>query len=292
MVRTILADVGAHVDAGAGLAVIESAAVGADAADLRAARTRLEVARTNLYRANRLREQGISAARDVLDARREREDAQAAVATAEAALAVVETDADSTGTYTLASPIAGVVVRRTTTVGQLVGIDGALFEVNDTSTMWAEVDVPEAELAAVAVGQQVVLRVDGLAGREFGGRLSYLASEIDPRTRSAAGRVVLDNPDGLLRANAFAEARIIVAPPREVVLVPRAAVQRAKSVQLVFVRLGADLFEARRVRTGARAGELVAITGSVRADDEVVSEGSFLLKTETLRESIGAGCCD
>ncbi|MBI2894370.1 MAG: efflux RND transporter periplasmic adaptor subunit [Deltaproteobacteria bacterium] len=292
VVRDIRADVGAQVRAGGALAVIESAAVGADASSLRAARTRVEVAQANLDRASRLRDEGISPERDVLAARRELEESRAALAAAGAALGVVGTGAGSTGRYTLTSPIAGVVVRRNATLGQLVGVEGALFEVADTSKMWAQIDIPEAELPAIAAGQRVVLSVDGLTGRRFEGELGYVAPEIDPRTRAATGRVALDNPDGLLRANAFAEATISVTGPRDALLVPRASVQRARSVTLVFVRLAEDLYEARRVRAGASHGDLVEISGNVRPGEEVVTEGSFLLKTETLRESIGAGCCD
>jgi len=292
VVRAVRANVGARVRVGTALAVIESAAVGADASSLRATRTRVDVARANLDRATQLRDEGITPEREVLAGRRELEEARAALATAQAALGVVGTGAQSRGRYTLASPIAGVVTRQNLTVGQLVGVDGVLFEVVDPSKMWAEVDIPEAELSGVAVGQRVVLRVDGLAGRDLDGRLDYIAPAIDPRTRTATGRVALDNPGETLRANAFAEARIAVIRPRESVVVPRASVQRARSVQLVFVRLAEDLFEARRVRTGERQGDLVEVTGNLRQDEDVVTEGSFLLKTETLRESIGAGCCD
>jgi cobalt-zinc-cadmium efflux system membrane fusion protein len=74
-------------------------------------------------------------------------------------------------------------------------------------------------------------------------------------------------------------------------MVPRAAVQRAGTRDMVFVRLASDLFEVRRVRVGAASGELVEVEGALRAGDAVASTGSFLLKTETLRDSIGAGCC-
>jgi membrane fusion protein, heavy metal efflux system len=74
-------------------------------------------------------------------------------------------------------------------------------------------------------------------------------------------------------------------------MVPREAIQRARSVQLVFVKLAADQFEARRVAIGAGDGDLVEVIKGVRVGEEVATQGSFLLKTETLKESIGAGCC-
>ena len=74
-------------------------------------------------------------------------------------------------------------------------------------------------------------------------------------------------------------------------MVPALAVQRARSVHLVFVRRADDEFEARHVEIGAREGDRIELTKGIRPGEEVVTQGSFLLKTETLRESIGAGCC-
>ena len=63
-------------------------------------------------------------------------------------------------------------------------------------------------------------------------------------------------------------------------------------VALAFVRLKEDEYETRRVEVGASEGDLIEIKKGLRAGDEVVTQGSFLLKTETLRGAIGAGCCE
>jgi cobalt-zinc-cadmium efflux system membrane fusion protein len=90
----------------------------------------------------------------------------------------------------------------------------------------------------------------------------------------------------------FGQARIVTGGARVSVLVPRSAVQRAKTVEVVFVRLAQDQYETRRVETGAIEGPLIELTKGVRPGEDVVTQGSFLLKTETLKESIGAGCCE
>ena len=69
-------------------------------------------------------------------------------------------------------------------------------------------------------------------------------------------------------------------------------VQRAKGVALVFVKLAPDHYEARRVKLGLTQGELVEVVEGVKAGEAVATRGSFLLKTETLKGAIGAGCCD
>lgn len=292
VVRKLHVDIGAKVKKGAPLAVIESAMVGADRAKLTAARARAEVAQQHFNREEAMQKEGISSAKSLLEARQELEAAKAEHAALASALSIVGAGGGSGGSYTLTAPLAGIVTRRTATIGKLVGVEELLFEVVDTSAMWAELDVPENELSAVAPDQPVVLTLDSLNGKELRGIIHYISPEVDPHTRTAAARVSLENPDGSLRANMFGQARILAGGTRSAVTVPAMAVQRAKSVHLVFVRRAEDEFETRHVEIGAREGNRIELTKGVAPGEEVVTQGSFLLKTETLKESIGAGCCE
>nr|WP_153822550.1 efflux RND transporter periplasmic adaptor subunit [Polyangium spumosum] len=292
VVRAMKVDIGSQVKKKDPLAVIESAEVGADRSKLEAARVRVGIAQKNLDRLTMLQKSGFSSEKDVLAAEQELAAARAERAGLATALSIIGAGGGAGGSYTLTSPIDGVVTQRSATVGKLVGLEEMLFEVVDTSAMWAELDVPEAELAAVAAGQSVTLDVDGLAGRTFRGKITYLSPQIDLATRTVRARVPLENADGALRGNMFGRARVDVGAERASVTLPDAAVQRAKDVHLVFVKLAEDEYEARRVELGIRVGNLVEIRKGVRPGEDVVTTGSFLLKTETLKESIGAGCCD
>ena len=130
-----------------------------------------------------------------------------------------------------------------------------------------------------------------LGGQEFSGKIDYIAPEIDRHTRTAKARVKLENPDGLLRANLFVRARIALGPKYTQVLVPRSALQLAKGAELVFVELEPGSYETRRVHSVSGNGELIALADGVAPGERVVTAGSFLLKTETLKGEIGAGCC-
>lgn len=292
VVRTLKVDIGSQVKKKDPLATIESAEVGADRSKLQAARARVTIAQKNYERVAALQKSGFSADKDVLAAEQELAAAKAEQAALATGLSIIGAGAGAGGSYTLTSPMDGVVTQRGATVGKLVGLEEMLFEVVDTSAMWAELDVPEAEIAVVAVTQSVTLDVDGLSGRTFDGKITYLSPQIDIATRTVRARVPLENADGVLRSNMFGRARISVGAARASVMVPDAAVQRAKDVHLVFVRLSAEEYEARRVELGIREGKLVEIRKGLRPGEDVVTTGSFLLKTETLKENIGAGCCD
>ncbi|MBI5501146.1 MAG: efflux RND transporter periplasmic adaptor subunit [Deltaproteobacteria bacterium] len=284
--------VGSPVAVGAPLAVVRTAAVAVARARLDAAQARVDLAASTYRAERRLREQNIAAGREVRIAQAELADARAELAAARAELDILQPTADDGTSCVVRSPVAGVVTLRVPTVGNTVVVADLLFEVVDASTVWVELEIPETEVGRVTEGRPVVVTVDGLPGREFHGTLGWLAPALDPRTRTVAGRVVVANTDGVLRANMFARARIALEDPRPAVLVPVAAVQRARGASLVFVRLAEDLFEVRRVAVGPAAGGLVPAQGRLRAGEEVVTVGAFLLKTETLKDSIGGGCCE
>ncbi len=291
VVRALHADVGDVVKAGAPLAAIESASVGTDRSRLASASSRLRIAEQNHQREKALFESGVSSEKDVLTALQELESARAEKAAATASLGVVGGGTTGSG-YVLRSPIAGTVTNRRASIGHMVDLEEILFDVVDVSVMRAELDIPESDLGLVRPGHEVTLVVDGLGEREFRGTVDYIAPEVDRETRTAKARVTLANPDGALRANMFARARIALAAERPTVMVPRDAIQRVAEIQLLFVELAPGEYEARRIKTGVNEGADVEIITGIKAGESVVTKGSFQLKTETLKGSIGAGCCE
>jgi membrane fusion protein, heavy metal efflux system len=285
-------DLGDLVRRGDPLVVLASGAVGGAQSRLAAARPRVAAARAGLAREESLAAGGVSARRDVEQARAELAQAEGEEATALAELrAAGAGERGAGGRHVLAAPFDGTVVARAAVAGRTVGDGEVLVEVADVRTLWAVLDVPEEEAGAIRPGQRAFVRVDGDgAARE--GRVARVAAVVDPRTRAVRVRVELPNPDGALRAGAFLRATIEVETPRAALLVPRDAVQRAQAHDLVFVRTAPGEYEPVNVRLGARAGPDVEVAAGLRPGVHVVTTGAFALKTEILKDSIGAGCAD
>lgn len=294
VVRSLAVDVGARVKKGQVLLVIDSPSVGADRARLAAAKARVTNAEAHLARQQRLVTEGVAAQQVLLAAEQERAAAQAEHDALRTSLAILgASGGGGAGSYSLTAPLDGVVTERNVTIGKLVDGEDVLLEIVDTRSLWADADVPEGELPRVAPGLGVTLTFDGLPGRELRGTISYVAPAVDARTRSAKVRIPLLNSDGALRANMFGQARIAASEATPRLVVPRGAVQRVDDTFLLFVRLNGAEFETRRTKLGdANEGELVEVLSGVRAGEDVVTTGSFLLKTETMKDSIGAGCCE
>ncbi|MDZ4804930.1 MAG: efflux RND transporter periplasmic adaptor subunit [Candidatus Eisenbacteria bacterium] len=292
VVRTLKADIGTRVSRGDPLVVIESAVVATDRARLESSQARVRAAEAGHQRETELHTKGISSLKEVQASRQELEIARADAAAAGAALGMVGASEGRSGTYVLRAPIGGIVTRRDASLGSLVDAEEVIFEIIDTSRLWAEIDIPELDASSVSAGQKVILQIEGVPDRSFEGTISYVAPMVDDRTRTVLARAALDNPGGILRANVFARAQVLARTSKTTVLIPRAALHETKGVNLVFVRLREDEFITRRVKIGGTAGDLVAVNTGITSGEDIVTTGSFLLKTETLKGSIGAGCCE
>jgi cobalt-zinc-cadmium efflux system membrane fusion protein len=189
-------------------------------------------------------------------------------------------------------PFAGEIVERTAVRGALVEAGKSLFILTDRSVMWAMLNIPESSLGRVKVGQSVELRLESLPGQTFTGKLTWIAAEVDEKSRMAQARAEVANPDGLLKARMFAQARILTRSAEGALLLPPSAIQRMEGKSFVFVKLADDLFDARVVRLGARFDGKVEIIDGLKPQEVVVVNHGFPLKSAFLISRLGAGCAD
>lgn len=292
IVRRVRTELGAKVKRGAPLFELESTRVGEIQGALQGARERVRTAEANLARQRELAANEIASARQVELAEQELATAHTEARTAEAALRMAGAAASApSGRYTLSAPIEGSVVRRPAVVGLFATESESLATIADTSVMWALCDVPEADAARVELDQRVVVTVQGEDQAPTAGRLAWISAEVEPRTRTVAARAEVPNPQGRLRANQFALARIETGAARAAAVVPRAAVQRVGAHEVVFVRLAPGVYQPRVVERFGD-GQTVSVDGRIKAGDRVVTTGAVLLRTEIMPGSIGAGCCE
>ncbi|HET8541609.1 MAG TPA: efflux RND transporter periplasmic adaptor subunit, partial [Anaeromyxobacter sp.] len=292
LVVDVEVDVGDDVREGQPLVVLTSAAVGADQARLAAARARLDAARASVAREEQLTGSGLSPRKSLEEARRELAAAQAEHDAARSALGAAGAREGAGGRYVLRAPFAGTVVARDAVAGKTASAGQVLVQVADLSTMWAQLEIPEADAGLVRPGQEVRIVLEASRGQPREARISRVAASVDPASRTVRARVELPNRDRALKAGVFLRAQIRVTAEREGLLVPREAVQRAEGRTVVFVKRGEGLFEPVAVQAGEADGQLVEILSGLEPGAEVVTTGAFLLKTEIMKESIGAGCCD
>jgi membrane fusion protein, copper/silver efflux system len=194
-------------------------------------------------------------------------------------------------TVTIVSPSDGHISEKRVIEGAAVKAGDEVLQISDRHTMWLIAQVFEQQLGGVKVGEKVTATVDAVPGKTFAGKVDFIYPHLDPATRTAQVRVVLENPGHVLHQNMFAEARIEGTPPAQpAVLVPREAILDTGRRQMVFVALGNGHFAPRDVmlgRTGtlseANGTRYVEVTG-ITVDDTVVTSGQFLLDSESRLE--------
>ncbi|HXH71334.1 MAG TPA: efflux RND transporter periplasmic adaptor subunit [Mariprofundaceae bacterium] len=184
------------------------------------------------------------------------------------------------------APAAGVVTRIGVREGAHVTPASELYQIADLSHVWVLADLYEYEIGWVRTGDAATLHIDSLPGHDFRGRITYIYPYLDPQTRTNKVRIEFDNPDGLLKPDMFGDVTIAASSRKPGVYVPREAVLVTGKREHLFVRTAPGRFEPRDVRTGAAADGMVEILSGVKAGEEVVSSGQFLIDSESsIREA-------
>ena len=178
------------------------------------------------------------------------------------------------------APISGLVVGRNMVVGQLTDTSTPLVKIVNLDRVYVDAQVFEDQLADVAVGDPVQVRVAALPGKVFTGRVKYIGSEVSADTRTVTVRTVIPNPGWLLRPGMFATMLVGSRTSTNSLAVPAESVLQEGSRQIVFVQTGPRQFMKRVVTTGPVVGAEAPVLTGLYPGDRVVTTGNVLLQNE------------
>jgi Cu(I)/Ag(I) efflux system membrane fusion protein len=174
----------------------------------------------------------------------------------------------------------GVVTMLGARQGMYVTPDREIVTIADLSRIWVIVDIYEHQIDWLAEGVSAKIRVPAYPGRAWEGQVEYIYPALDPQSRTLQVRLAFDNPDGLLKANMFADVVIYGGPRRDTLAVPAEALIETGKRTAVVRALGNGRFRPVDVVTGMRADGMVEIFSGLKAGDEVVVSGQFLIDSE------------
>jgi cobalt-zinc-cadmium efflux system membrane fusion protein len=294
---------GDRVDAGQALLTYDNVELGQTVAGYRSAlaslestRGQAEVARLALERADRLVEIGGIAQAEHQRRKAEHAAALAGVKSSEAQLANLrqalsrfgvnegalkdgDLDANTGARSTLRAPFAGTVLDVQAVSGETVSPERELATVADLSTVWILGDVYERDLATISEGREARVVTDAYPDEPLSCRVTYVSDVLDAQSRTAKVRCEAKNPNGRLRLQMFARMEIAAGASRDVLAIPRSAIQQIDGETSVFIRTGDESFERRAVRLGTMTEEWAEVTSGVTAGDRVVTTGAVMLKS-------------
>lgn len=308
VVRRVFVELGQTVKAGARLVEIDSLELGRMRSEYLRARARLALTQETFAREEQLHARKISSGSDQQLARTALEEARAAMEEVAEQLRLlgfgpqelaqlVKADGARSGSLLLRSPIDGTVVTKHAVTGERLVPDRAMISVADLDSLWVWASVYERDLAAVITARQAgplpaTVKVAGFTDRRFTGDLDYIGATMDEATRTVRVRVVVQNRDRLLRPGMFAEVELELEGRGKLLLAPADAVITDEGQAFVFVKVGDRRFMRRDVQLAGHSADQVRIASGLRPGDEIVVKGAFLLKSDVLREKMGAGCAD
>ncbi|MET4797564.1 efflux RND transporter periplasmic adaptor subunit [Bradyrhizobium sp. LB11.1] len=180
---------------------------------------------------------------------------------------------------TIYAPISGTVVQRKIGPGQYVnsGASDPVFVIGDLSTVWLTAFVRESDAAQVSVGQDISVNVMALPGRPLTAKINYVAAAIDPSTRRLLVRATIDNKDGLLKPEMFANVTIYSAGDRAAPAVPKQALIYEGNQVRIWVAREDKSVELRQIKIGLINGNLVEVTSNLKPGEQIVVKGSLFI---------------
>jgi len=265
---------------------------------VRSVRANLDVAEKELTRAQRLLESG-DLSRSVYDQRRSQRDALAAqladarsaaavaaqavetadtqVAGARAAIATAQTQVDQarkaiTDTAILA-PISGYVSDRVADPGEYISPSAPntkICTIVRTSPLRLRIDVPEASIGKVSVGQGISLQTSAYPDRSFAGTVARVLPSLNPTARTLTVEAEVQNGDGLLKPGQFATVRITQSQPENAVMIPASAVKAEGDSNKVYVVKDGVAHE-RLVQTGLLEGDTIQIKSGLQEGELIAT---------------------
>jgi membrane fusion protein, copper/silver efflux system len=179
------------------------------------------------------------------------------------------------------APQDGEIVERAVVNGMRAAPGDVLFRIVDHDVVWVMADVAERDLSLVAVGQKVAVRPRAFPDRVFNGEVSLIYPHLNPETRTERVRIELQNPDGLLRPDMYADVEIATGTEAPVLTVSDSAVIDSGARQVVLIDKGDGRFEPRPVKIGRHGDGFVEIREGAAEGDKVVVAANFLIDAES-----------
>ena len=285
---------GDRVHTGELLATLESPELARGRAAFTTASAKAQVARQNAQRLENLETKRLAAGQEVAAAEAEAKGLEAEVTAARQTLSafgvVAVSGEDSAARLSLKAPLDGVVLSRDAIKGDTVLPEKVIVLLGDLSRAYFLGRLFEKDLARVAVGADVEVRLNAFAGEVFTGKVETIGKQLDPQSRTVMARVAIQNHGDLLKVGLFGTARVVASratPQARHTVVPLSALTRVADKDVVFVRQADDDFEVHPVAVGRTAGGRAEILAGLREGEQVVVDGVFTLKSAVLKGTFG-----
>lgn len=245
-------------------------------AQLRTAKSKLDLARQNLERAVDLSSKKVIAQYAY-------DEAKSVFDTATSTLEEIEA---TIARKTIRAPFDGFLGIRQVNLGQYLKSGDPIVQLESLDPIYVNFALPQQWVGSLKEGESIRVRADGLPGQLFTGEITAINSMVDPATRNIQAQGTIPNPQRLLRSGMFAGVQVVLPRRTKVVMIPSSSVQYAPYGDSVFVietmkdQDGKEYLGAReqRVTLGKTRGDQIEVVEGLRAGDQIATSGIFKLR--------------
>lgn len=163
-----------------------------------------------------------------------------------------------------------------------------LVTIADTSKLRVGLNVYEKDIGRIQKGQHVKIKIAAYPDTTFEGVATYISPRVDEESRTVKVRADVVNTGGKLKFGMFITGRVAVGS-RETLLVPETALQNIKGKNVLFITPDGKTFMPREIEIGERSAGQLEIKKGLQAGETVVTQGSFILKSELSKSELGEG---
>ncbi|AVK46620.1 efflux transporter periplasmic adaptor subunit [Clostridium sp. MF28] len=166
------------------------------------------------------------------------------------------------------APISGVISDKALNVGQMASQGAALAKVNDISSVYATIQVPQEKITGVKIGQAATITVDG-NDKTYDGTIEAMDSAADVTTRVFNCKVKIDNGDKSLLPGIFGKVQLISEEKAQVITVPISALAGNEGDYSVFLNDN-GIAKKQKITIGETNENNVEITDGIKEGDQVI----------------------
>ncbi len=189
------------------------------------------------------------------------------------------------GKMTIRAPRSGTVISINASEGMPIGILDSLVTLADIDTIRVVFDVYPKEISQVRLGQKVEVTSTGYGEMIFPGTIQYISPNLDEKSQTLKVAAEVENRNHHLKFGMFVQGKILVRSDQKVLMIPEEAVVQIGEGSVVFIPQGEAVFLKKPVKIGEHGKGKVEILEGLNEGERVVTTGSFILKSESLKQN-------
>jgi cobalt-zinc-cadmium efflux system membrane fusion protein len=281
-VEKIFVSLGDYVQKGQSLAMLLSMDMSQIQRDYNISKSNFSVEEKNLARAQELFSAGMMSEKEFAAAKKDYNNALSELNERTQILKLYGgSSSDLDAVYNVLAPRSGYIVERNVTEGTQIRNDNNtnIFTISDLKTVWVWASIHESDLSKVSEGDEVQVKTIAFPDKVFNGRVKKIATMLDPDSRVIKIRTELNNNEGLLKPEMFANVIITPKVTEKAVVVSNNSIILENNQNYVMVETGKNEFRKVQIKTGRVFHYYTEVLDGVKVGQRIVTDGSLFVLT-------------